>query len=260
MFNKLTGLNQSVGNYPGVTVDKKVGHFKIDADTKVKLTDLPGTYSLNPNSIDENVVLDYVLNEDSRRQTDVVLFITDIENIKRTLLLYTQLKDLKLPVVLVVNMADRMKRKGISLDINLMKELVKTEVVLISAKTNEGIVDLKEVIKNHAQVKRDTLVDLTTIDTNLFSQFDAAHPYIDWLKLTKASQDNNETILSQYNVEAVEVRHFQQKEIILRHKLINEIVSRTITKQEDVSNFREKLDKIFLHRVSVWQFSLGFYC
>lgn len=249
VFNRLTGLNQSVGNYPGVTVDKKVGHFKLDKETKVSITDLPGTYSLNPNSIDENVVLDYVLNEDTRNQIDVALFITDIENIKRTLLLYTQLKDLKLPVVLVVNMADTMNKNGISLDVDLMKELVKTDVVLISSKTGLGFPELKEIIKNHKSIAKDRLLDLTRIDEELFKQFDVSHPYVDWLKLTKANQDNNETFLKKYNVENIEVRHFQQKEIVLRHKLINDIVSRTITKKEGMADFRKKLDSIFLHRI-----------
>ncbi len=132
VFNKLTGLNQSVGNYPGVTVDKKVGYFKLNKEQKVTLTDLPGTYSLNPNSLDENVVLDYLLESSEESKIDVVLFITEIEHIKRTLLLLTQLKDLKLPVVVVINMADRMEKKGVTLDMPLLEKLLQAKVVLVS--------------------------------------------------------------------------------------------------------------------------------
>ncbi len=249
VFNKLTGLKQSVGNYPGVTVDKKVGSFKLDKDTKVTLTDLPGTYSLNPNSIDENVVQDFVMDQKNVNNTDVVLFISDIENIKRTLLLFTQLKDLKLPMVLVINMADRMKKEGVSLDLEVMKQLVEAEVVLISAKTGEGFKDLKNIIRNYSRIGKEKLLELTEINPLLFGKFNSDVPYLEWLKLTKANHDGNLEYLKKYDLDAVEVRHYQQKEIILRHKLINEIVTKAITRGEGVNQLREKLDKIFLHRV-----------
>ena len=119
VFNRLTGMNQKVGNYPGVTVDKKEGKFKLEDGTRVVIQDLPGTYSLNPNSLDENVVLDFLLNQDNIENTNLFLLVTDVENLKRNLLLFTQLKDLHLPVGLVINMADRMERKGIVLDKDL---------------------------------------------------------------------------------------------------------------------------------------------
>ena len=122
LFNQLTGLNQKVGNYPGITVDKKQGVSKLSATQNAIITDLPGTYSINPTSIDESIVLKTLLNKDIKESPDVILVVADIENLKRNLLLFSQIKDLEIPTLLVINMADRMKRKAISLDIPSMEE------------------------------------------------------------------------------------------------------------------------------------------
>lgn len=117
VFNQLTGLNQQVGNYPGITVEKKVGFCKLPYNFKANILDLPGTYSLNASSIDENVVIELLLNKNDKLYPDVAIVVTDVENLKRNLLLFTQIKDLEIPTILVINMADRMEYKGISLDI-----------------------------------------------------------------------------------------------------------------------------------------------
>ncbi len=113
VFNQLTGLNQQVGNYPGITVEKKIGFCKLPNNIKANILDLPGTYSLNASSIDENVVIELLLNKNDKLYPDVALLITDVENLKRNLLIFTQIKDLEIPTILVINMADRMKYKGI---------------------------------------------------------------------------------------------------------------------------------------------------
>ncbi|MEC8324036.1 MAG: FeoB small GTPase domain-containing protein, partial [Bacteroidota bacterium] len=117
VFNALTGLKQKVGNYPGVTVDKKEGICKLSRGVKAYILDLPGTYSLNASSVDESVVIELLLNKNDKDFPDVAVVVTDVENLKRNLLLFTQIKDLKIPTVLVINMSDVMSRKGISLDI-----------------------------------------------------------------------------------------------------------------------------------------------
>ena len=117
VFNQLTGLNQQVGNYPGITVDKKMGVTKLNETVKAHIIDLPGTYSLNASSIDENVVIELLLNKNDIDFPDVAVVITEVENLKRNLLLFTQIKDLEIPTLLVINMSDRMKLKGIELDI-----------------------------------------------------------------------------------------------------------------------------------------------
>ena len=144
VFNQLTGLNQQVGNYPGITVEKKEGVCKLPRGLKAHILDLPGTYSLNASSIDESVVIELLLNKNDKDFPDVAVVVSDVENLKRNLLLFTQIKDLEIPTILVINMADRMKRKGISLDVPLLEEKLKSKVVLISARKGSGIEELKE--------------------------------------------------------------------------------------------------------------------
>jgi len=138
VFNRLTGLNQKVGNYPGITVEKKQGICKLPRGVKAHILDLPGTYSLNASSLDENVVIELLLNKNDKDYPDVAVVVTDIENLKRNLLLFTQIKDLGVPTILAINMADRMKRKAISLDVALLEQKLETEIALISSRKNDG--------------------------------------------------------------------------------------------------------------------------
>ena len=137
LFNQLTGLNQKVGNYPGVTVDKKEGFCQLTEYTKATITDFPGTYSINPTSIDESIVLKSLLNYRDKKIPNVIAVVAEIENLKRNLLLFSQIKDLKIPTVLVINMADQMKRKGIHLDLELLKKELRCEVVLTSIRKDK---------------------------------------------------------------------------------------------------------------------------
>ena len=102
VFNQLTGLNQQVGNYPGITVEKKIGFCKLPHNIKANILDLPGTYSLNASSIDENVVIELLLNKNDKLFPDVAIVVTDVENLKRNLLLFTQIKDLEIPTILII--------------------------------------------------------------------------------------------------------------------------------------------------------------
>ncbi|MGB4546402.1 MAG: FeoB small GTPase domain-containing protein, partial [Flavobacteriaceae bacterium] len=128
VFNQLTGLNQKVGNYPGITVEKKEGICKLPRGVKAHIIDLPGTYSLNTTSLDESVVIELLLNKNDKDYPDVAVVITDVENLKRNLLLFTQIKDLRIPSILVINMADRMPKKGISLDISALEAVLDTKI------------------------------------------------------------------------------------------------------------------------------------
>ena len=149
VFNSLTGLNQKVGNYPGITVDKKEGVCKLSRGVKAHILDLPGTYSLNASSIDENVVIELLLNKNDKDFPDLAVVVSDVENLKRNLLLFTQIKDLKIPSILVINMSDVMARKGISLNIPKLEEKLHTKIALVSTRKNTGINDLKNLIENY---------------------------------------------------------------------------------------------------------------
>ncbi|MBL4905699.1 MAG: 50S ribosome-binding GTPase, partial [Flavobacteriaceae bacterium] len=100
LFNQLTGLKQKVGNYPGVTVDKKQGTCKLPNKQIAIITDLPGTYSINPTSVDESIVLKSLLTVDDETYPDVIVVVADIENLKRNLFLFSQVKDLEIPIIL----------------------------------------------------------------------------------------------------------------------------------------------------------------
>lgn len=103
------------------------------------ITDLPGTYSINPTSMEESIVLKTLLKKDIKESPDVILVVADVENLKRNLLLFSQIKDLEIPTILSMNMVDQMTKKGISIDLLLLTKELNTEVVLISARKNEGI-------------------------------------------------------------------------------------------------------------------------
>ena len=183
VFNALTGLNQKVGNYPGITVDKKEGVCKLSRGVKAHILDLPGTYSLNASSLDENVVIELLLNKKDKDYPDVALIISDVENLKRNLLLFTQIKDLKIPAILVINMADRMPKKGISLNLEILEYELKTKVALVSTRKNDGIQFLKKLIENFKTLSTEPCLDTSTIDEEYFANLKKAFPNQDLYKL-----------------------------------------------------------------------------
>nr|WP_294427980.1 ferrous iron transport protein B [uncultured Treponema sp.] len=136
LFNRLTGSNQHVGNFPGVTVDRKSGAIKGHADTLI--TDLPGIYSMSPYSSEELISRDFVLNE----RPHAIINIVDATNIERNLYLTMQLLELNIPLVIALNMMDEMTANGGSIDVNTMEQIMGVPVVPISAKKNQGIEEL----------------------------------------------------------------------------------------------------------------------
>ncbi|MCI5081912.1 MAG: ferrous iron transport protein B [Saprospiraceae bacterium] len=143
VFNQLTGLRQKTGNFPGVTVDKKVGALLIHPALEVDLIDFPGTYSFYPNSLDERIVVQTMSNPDDENYPDAIVYVADITKLERHLLLFTQLMDLKLPMILALNMSDIAEREGIELEAEQLKELLQTPVVKVSGRTGLGLNDLK---------------------------------------------------------------------------------------------------------------------
>ena len=192
LFNQLTGLNQKVGNYPGVTVDKKLGTSKLSTSHTAIITDLPGTYSINPTSIDESIVLKTLLKKDIKESPDVIVVVADIENLKRNLLLFSQIKDLEIPTVLAINMVDQMSRKGISIDLSALQKELNTEVVLISARKNKGIGDVKEaIIRCHVAAKASPLCAINhKIDPDYFDKLKEIRKLIPF-KLSEAEPTSN---------------------------------------------------------------------
>lgn len=116
LFNALTGLHQRTGNFPGVTVDKKAGTARINASTTAEFIDLPGTYSLYPKSLDERVAFDVLFDKNNPDHPDVTIVVIDASNLKRNLFLVSQIIDLRIPVILALNMMDQVEKEGDVID------------------------------------------------------------------------------------------------------------------------------------------------
>ena len=150
LFNCLTGLNQKVGNFPGVTVDKKTGTTSISDAITGDVIDLPGTYSLYPKRLDEWVSYKVMLGQDRDITADVFVVVVDASNLKRNLLFCSQVIDLKKPVVLALTMVDLAKRKGIKIDLAELERELGVPVVSINPRKQKGIQQLKKVIEQTA--------------------------------------------------------------------------------------------------------------
>ncbi|UAB76317.1 ferrous iron transport protein B [Mesoflavibacter sp. SCSIO 43206] len=267
VFNALTGLNQKVGNYPGITVEKKEGICKLPRGVKAHIIDLPGTYSLNASSLDENVVIELLLNKNDKDFPDVAVVVSDVENLKRNLLLFTQIKDLEIPTILVINMADRMSYKGISLDIPYLEEELNTKIALISTRKKQGIEGLKDLISNFRELSTEPCLHASEIDPDYFNKLRKAFPnqllYKLWLVITqdvnfgKTDRNEIEAIASFKTKSKSDLKRLQQKETIKRYQFINNTlkVGQTIDVSQ-AKDLRTKFDRILTHKV--WGYAIFF--
>lgn len=260
VFNQLTRLKQKVGNYPGITVEKKEGICKLPRGVKAHILDLPGTYSLNTTSLDESLVVELLLNKNDKDYPDVAVVISDVENLKRNLLLFTQIKDLKIPTILVINMADRMDRKGISLDVPAMEKKLDTKIALVSTRKNTGIDRIKELIADYKNVSSKPLLDPARISPAYFERLKKTFPQNDlyklWLVIT---QDVNFMPIEKKRIEDAtdfstkskdELKKLQHKETVLRYQLINNILKDTYKVDFlAAKGLRASLDKILTHKI-----------
>ena len=267
VFNRLTGLNQKVGNYPGITVEKKQGVATLTRNLKAHIIDLPGTYSLNASSLDENVVIELLLNKNDKDYPDVAIVVTEIENLKRNLLLFTQIKDLGIPTILVINMSDRMKRKAISLDVAALEKKLETRIALISSRKNIGFELLTNIITNYATLSTKPCVNASSIAPEYFDRLRKVFPnqeiYKLWLVIT---QDVNFGKLERNELKGVasfktesksNLKRLQQKETIARYQFINSVLKETLAiDTENAKDFRGRLDKVLIHKV--WGYFIFF--
>ncbi len=264
VFNHLTGLNQQVGNYPGITVEKKIGFCKLSNNIRANILDLPGTYSLNASSIDENVVIELLLNKNDRLYPDVAIVVSDVENLKRNLLLFTQIKDLEIPTILVINMADRMVYKGISLNIPHLEEQLNTKIALISTRKKTGLDQLKELIVAYKTLSTEPCINASVIDPEYFDNLRKAFPnqllYKLWLVITQDVNFLNlerNSIRSTFTKSHSDLKRLQQKETIKRYQFINDVLKEG--QKIDVlmaKGFRSRLDRILMHKV--WGYVIFF--
>ena len=259
VFNTLTGLNQKVGNYPGITVEKKQGTCNLERNIKAHILDLPGTYSLNASSLDENVVIELLLNKKDKDFPDVAVVVADIENLKRNLLLFTQIKDLGIPTILAINMADRMNRKGISIDVKQLETTLETKIVLISSRKNTGFEALKTGIANYQNLSLKPCLNSSKIAPDYFDRIQKTFPNQDlyklWLVIThdvnfgKLERNDFKGIKTLQTESVSTLKRLQQKETIVRYQFINETLKKTLLVDiKNAKDLRSRFDRVLTHK------------
>ena len=262
LFNILTGLNQKIGNFPGVTVDKKTGLCKLPDGRVSQIIDLPGTYSLYPKSKDELIVMEALADKKSLVHPDLIVFVADASNLKRNLLLYTQVADLKIPIIIVLNMMDLAKRTGIEISVDSLSKKLGVQVIPISARNKQGIDQLKEAIGFAGKIPlQQESIEVESLAPGLVQKIQSemqvelpyvalqmAHQHEQLHFLTSAQSDRIEEIEQEFSFHSQKA---QAAETIARYNFINEVLSDTITKktdayQETVSN---RIDRILTHKI-----------
>lgn len=274
VFNALTGARQHVGNYPGVTVEKKEGLRKYK-DHEIRFIDLPGTYSLTAHSMEEIVARDFVIEE----QPDVVIDIIDASNFERNLYLATQLFELNVPLILVLNMADMAKKQGLSFDTEKLSGFYNAEVVLTVGSKNKGINELLDTIilkvqSNESNTVKNTNINKINYGSDIEKELEKIEPLVSkehklvqkygtrWLSLKLLEQDQQildighnpeviETVAK--SISNIEKLYSDSPEILFAEKrygfvsgVYEQVVKHTI---EQKHQFSDMIDKILLNRV-----------
>lgn len=267
LFNSLTGLNQRVGNFPGVTVDKKTGRCRLTAQHEADLVDLPGTYSLYPKSLDEKVILDLLYNRRGAQYPDFIIITADASNLRRNLLLFTQLADLQIPAVLALTMMDVAETRGIKIDVDALSQELGVPVVPLNARRNIGLTALKIVVAQNPppsarapfyQIPEEMLVLVRQIRY----YFDLKNDYLaliyahQWRSLSHLTDDDRAylaELTEQYKFSSIE---HQAAETIARYERINDILLDTVRveRAEHGESGSNRLDRILTHRV--WGYAI----
>ncbi len=263
LFNLLTGLRQKVGNFPGVTVDKKMGYLALQNNEEVRLIDFPGTYSFYPNSQDERIAVQTLINQGANDYPDAILYVADVNHLEKHLLLFTQLYDLGLPTLLVLNMADQAEKKGLTIDIKKLERSLDAPVFLLSARTGEGIENLKDGIQRivegtepgNKRFRKLSEVEsaigkaikqvLSTQDE--YSALLYAHHY-SWLPFLSVEEKAKiEQIVQDHKFESL---RFQVNETMERFNKFTPIAKAAMAiKEEDQGSTSLWFDRILTHRV-----------
>lgn len=256
LFNSLTGLRQKVGNFPGVTVDRKIGHFNHKDGQLVQLIDLPGTYSLYPTAEDEKVATKVLVNKQDPDHPDLVILVADATNLRRSLLLCTQVMDVGLPVVLALNMADLLQKEGKTLKAEILSKELKIPVVSISALHGTGITDLQKAIAEIPPIPEKPFFNVpASFDNYLIpvsKKLDTNSRYLSWLLILRPENfswlDSDPIFSSSQEAQIDQPDELVTNEMALRYDRINEIITLVeSTADETKQSASDRLDRVLLH-------------
>jgi ferrous iron transport protein B len=260
LFNLLTGMNQKIGNFPGITVDKKIGYCKLAGGQQAEIIDLPGTYSLYPKSKDESVVFQVLADKHNVSYPDLIVVIADATNLRRNLLLYTQVADLNLPVLLVLNMTDMAQKEGIHVNVDKLSERLGIQVVAISARSKTGLDQLKQAIANTTNIAtQEKGADMHVLAADAINEVKAMvgtdndyyalqllhqHEHLDHFM---PGYDQFEAIEKKYNFESSKI---QAAETISRYRYLSTVLSGVIGDTGAVKKFvmSDRIDAVLTNR------------
>ena len=269
LFNALTGLNQKVGNFPGVTVDKKTGQSELDATLTSTIIDLPGTYSLYPRRADEWVSYKVLMGADGDTKPDVILLVADASNLKRNLLFCTQIIDLKYPVVIALTMMDLAAKKGIEVDIEGLERELGVPVITVNPRKNKGIAQIKKALAltakqqylppqwdfiPNAQLASNAVNQLQEILPQL-SDYAAIH-YLIHYEHFPISEKELQSIKQIEENNSFNPTKTQAEEIVQRYARIRQIMQQHVIEPDPLQKklFTERLDNLLLHRI--WGYTI----
>ena len=263
IFNELTGLHQKVGNFPGVTVDKKIGTCQLSQNIQANFIDLPGTYSLYPKRADEWVAYKVLLQQDPSVIPDMVLLVMDASNLRRNLLFCSQIIDLKIPMVIALTMQDIANQKGIKIDIAALEIELGIPIVQVNPRKHKGISDLKKrielsIARHHHQPARDFIynhmlapqaIDQTQLLIPHISQYKAIHLLINQNHF-QLSETISEKLASIRRNNKFNPTKTQAEEIIQRYARIKHIMKQAVVENDPQkkSLLTEKIDNVLLHK------------
>ncbi len=264
LFNALTGMHQKTGNFAGVTVDKKTGFCKADNPFTKKtqnfeIVDLPGTYSLYPKSIDEKVAFDVLLKEENPDYPDLIIIVVDSSNLKRNLLLATQIIDLGRPTVVALNMIDVALHSGIDIDIETLRNWLGVPVVALNSRNKEGIDELKKACFKTSKVSQSHLTLSNVINENYLNSVHAhvkdITPYASLIRQVEHSDESTSSKLFNDNI----FKNIEQNETIARFDYINKSLGAFQKNSESKKDltFTQKLDKWLTHPILGFVFFLS---
>ncbi len=268
LFNQLTGLNQKIGNFPGITVDKRTGITLLPNREQAEIIDLPGIYSLYPRTLDEKIVTEILANQKGEHYPDCVALVADATNLKNCMLLLTQLMDLKLPVVLVLNMMDLAAKSGQSIDIQELSTSLDLPIVMINARTGEGIQELKEVFSGSVVPSSKSVFkigdEIKPLVKKIKEKFSLSTDYeaYQFLQQTESlhflSREDRDYILSEANAVNFFPHKYQGAETVLRYGFIQDLLNKVILKTSDPEwkKFSYRIDKVLTHKV--WGYLIFF--